>query len=136
MVHTLFYVALAISAVILLIVGFLISRTTRRTRTQADEIRDDAFALIDEVNDVLSKDSVLAGLIRAGQGVRVECVLFRMQNVLAREAETVGRENSLSEREIEELRRDVNEARSEWFDLYDTAYLRGLVPMRVVDSQS
>lgn len=71
MVHTLFYIALAISTVILLIVGFLISRTTRRTRTQADEIRDDAFALVDEVNDVLSKDSVLAGLIRAGHGPRV-----------------------------------------------------------------
>lgn len=136
MVHTLFYVVLAISVVILLIVGFLISRTTRRTRTQADEIRDDAFALIDEVNDVLNKDSVLAGLIRAGHGPRVESVLFRMRYVLAREAETVEREHSLGESEIEELRRDVNEARSEWFDLYDTAYLRGLVPMRVVDSQS
>lgn len=136
MVLTLFYVALAISAVILLTVGFLVARTTRRTRTQADEIRDDAFDLIDEVNAVLSKDSVLAGLIRAGHGPRVESVLFRMRYVLARESETVGRENSLSESEIEELRRDVNEARSEWFDLYDTAYLRGLVPMRVVDSQS
>ena len=134
MVHTLFYVALAISAVILLIVGFLTARTTRRTRTQADEIRDDAFALIDEVNDVLNKDSVLSGLIRAGHGPRVECVLFRMQYVLAREAETVGREHSLSESEIEELRRDVNEARSEWLDLYDAAYLCGLVPMRVVNN--
>lgn len=134
MVLTLFYVALAISAVILLTVGFLTARTTHRTRTQADEIRDDAFALIDEVNDVLSKDSVLAGLIRAGHGPRVESVLFRMQNVLARESETVGRENSLSEREIEELRRDVNEARSEWVELYDAAYLCGLVPMRVVNN--
>lgn len=136
MVLTLFYVALAISAVILLTVGFLTARTTHRTRTQADEIRDDAFALIDEVNDVLSKDSVLAGLIRAGHGPRVGSVLFRMRYVLVRESETVGHEHSLSEREIEELRRDVNEARSEWFDLYDTAYLCGLVPMRVVDSQS
>lgn len=85
---------------------------------------------------MLSRDSVLTGLIRAGQGVRVECVLFRMQNVLAREAETVGCEHSLSDSEVEELRRDVNEARSEWLELYDTAYLRGLVPMRVVDSQS
>ena len=136
MVLTLFYVALAISAVILLTVGFLTARTTHRTRTQADEIRDDAFALIDEVNDVLSKDSVLAGLIRAGHGPQVESIIFRMQYVLAREAETVGREYSLSESEIEELRRTVDEARSEWFDLYDTAYLRGLVPMRVIDSQS
>lgn len=136
MVHTLFYVALAISAVILLTVGFLTARTTHRTRTQADEIRDDAFALIDEVDDVLSKDSVLAGLIRAGYGPRVECVLFRMRYVLAREAETVGREHSLSESEIEELRQTVDEARSEWLDLYDAAYLCGLVPMRVVDSQS
>lgn len=134
MVLTLFYIALAISAVILLIVGFLAARTTRRTRTQADEIRDDAFALIDEVNDVLSKDSVLAGLIRAGHGPRVECVLFRMQNVLAREVETVGHEHSLSESEIEELRRDMDEARSEWLELYDTAYLCGLVPMRVVNN--
>lgn len=85
---------------------------------------------------MLNKDSVLTGLIRAGHGPRVESVLFRMRYVLVREAETVGRENSLSEREIEELRRDVNEARSEWFDLYDTAYLCGLVPMRVVNSQS
>lgn len=136
MVLTLFYIALVISAVILLIIGFLTAQTTRRTRTQADEIRDDAFDLIDEANDVLSRDSVLTGLIRAGQGVRVECVLFRMQNVLAREAETVGCEHSLSDSEVEELRRDVNEARSEWLELYDTAYLRGLVPMRVVDSQS
>ena len=45
MVLTLFYVALAISAVILLTVGFLTARTTRRTRTQADEIRDEAFSL-------------------------------------------------------------------------------------------
>lgn len=134
MVHTLFYVALAISAVILLIVGFLISRTTRRTRTQADEIRDDAFALIDEVNDVLNKDSVLAGLIRAGHGPRVESVLFRMRYVLAREAETVGREHSLGESEIEELRRTVGEARSEWLELYDTAYLCGLVPMRAINN--
>lgn len=134
MVHTLFYVALAISAVILLIVGFLTARTTRRTRTQADEIRDDAFALIDEVNDVLSKDSVLTGLIRAGHGPRVESVLFRMRYVLAREAETVGREHSLSEGEIEELRRTVDEARSEWLDLYDTAYLCGLVPMRAINN--
>lgn len=136
MVHTLFYIALAISAVFLLIVGSLAARTTRRTRTQADEIRDDAFALIDEVDDVLNKDSVLTGLIRAGHGPRVESVLFRMRYVLVREAETVGHEHSLSEREIEELRRDVNEARSEWFDLYDTAYLCGLVPMRVINSQS
>lgn len=134
MVHTLFYVALAISAVILLIVGFLISRTTRRTRTQADEICDDAFALIDEVNDVLNKDSVLAGLIRAGHGPRVESVLFRMRYVLAREAETVGREHSLGESEIEELRRTVDEARSEWLELYDTAYLCGLVPMRAINN--
>ena len=134
MVLTLFYIALAISAVILLIVGFLTAQTTHRTRTQADEIRDDAFALIDEVNNVLSKDSVLAGLIRAGHGPQVESVLFRMRYVLAREAETVGREHSLSEGEIEELRRDVNEARSEWLELYDAAYLCGLVPMRVVDS--
>lgn len=134
MVLTLFYVALAISAVILLIVGFLISRTTRRTRTQADEIRDDAFALIDEVNDVLNKDSVLAGLIRAGHGPRVESVLFRMRYVLAREAETVGREHSLGESEIEELRRTVDEARSEWLELYDTAYLCGLVPMRAINN--
>jgi len=133
-VHTLFYVALAISVVILLIVGFLISRTTRRTRTQADEIRDDAFALIDEVNDVLNKDSVLAGLIRAGHGPRVESVLFRMRYVLAREAETVGREHSLGESEIEELRRTVDEARSEWVELYDTAYLCGLVPMRAINN--
>lgn len=134
MVLTLFYVALAISAVILLTVGFLTARTTHRTRTQADEIRDDVFALVDEVNAVLSKDSVLAGLIRAGHGPRVECVLFRMQNVLARESETVGRENSLSESEIEELRQTVDEARSEWLDLYDAAYLCGLVPMRVIDN--
>ena len=135
MVLTLFYIALAISAVILLIVGFLTAQKTRRTRTQADEIRDDAFALIDEVNDVLNKDSVLTGLIRAGHGPQVECVLFRMQYVLAREAGTVGRENSLSESEIEELRRDVNEARSEWLELYDAAYLCGLVPMRVIDNR-
>lgn len=134
MVLTLFYVALAISAVILLIVGFLISRTTRRTRTQADEIRDDAFDLIDEVNDVLNKDSVLAGLIRAGHGPRVESVLFRMRYVLARESETVGREHSLGESEIEELRRTVDEARSEWLELYDTAYLCGLVPMRAINN--
>lgn len=134
MVHTLFYVALAISAVILLIVGFLTAQTTHRTRTQADEIRDDAFALIDEVNDVLNKDSVLAGLIRAGHGPRVESVLFRMRYVLAREAETVGREHSLGESEIEELRRTVDEARSEWLELYDTAYLCGLVPMRAINN--
>jgi len=133
-VHTLFYVALAISAVILLIVGFLTAQTTHRTRTQADEIRDDAFALIDEVNDVLNKDSVLAGLIRAGHGPRVESVLFRMRYVLAREAETVGREHSLGESEIEELRRTVDEARSEWLELYDTAYLCGLVPMRAINN--
>lgn len=132
MVLTLFYIALAISAVFLLIVGSLAARTTRRTRTQADEIRDDAFALIDEANDVLSKDSVLAGLIRAGHGPQVECVLFRMRYVLAREAETVGREHSLSESEIEELRQTVDEARNEWVELYDAAYLCGLVPMRVV----
>lgn len=136
MALSLFYVALAISAVILLVVGFLVARITRRTRTQADEIRDDAFALIDEVNNVLNKDSVLADLIRAGHGPQVESVIFRMQHVLAREAETVGREHSLSEGEIEELRRTVDEARSEWLELYDMAYLCGLVSMRVVDSQS
>lgn len=134
MVHTLFYIALAISTVILLIIGFLTAQTTHRTRTQADEIRDDAFALIDEVNNVLNKDSVLTGLIRAGHGPRVESVLFRMRYVLVREAETVGREHSLGESEIEKLRQTVDEARSEWLELYDMAYLCGLVPMRVIDN--
>lgn len=80
MVLTLFYIALAISAVILLIVGFLVARTTRRTRTQADEIRDDVFALVDEVNAVLSKDSVLTGLIRAGLLARVKIIDGKFRN--------------------------------------------------------
>lgn len=98
---------------------------------RVERLRRMVFALTDDIYDVLDDDRVLRGLARSDSRDDVLRVVGLARQALAEAADAAGRVPLLHGDEYKAVASTIDSARAEWTQLYDEAFVLGLVPARL-----